>query len=174
MYRLSPTLYPVLPSQYWSPSSPPAHVTQPLSSVVFHRPKRITCIDACKGSPSDSSMRTCMQDGTETTRKLCLRNKEEPVPSSNYLSLLTLLLSASSVLTLAAPAAQLLFLHAVLSSVRLMFSSKNALVHFLMLSMYCILGRPLLLFPDIIPRMQVLQDYTYCFCMHVRRKPFFF
>ena len=56
---------------------------------------------------------------------------------------------------LAAPAAQLLSLHADLSSVRLTFSSKDALVHFLMLSMYCILGRPLLLFPDIIPRMQV-------------------
>ena len=54
-----------------------------------------------------------------------------------------------------AAAAQLLSLHAVLSSVRLTFSSKDALVHILMLSMYCILGRPLILFPDIIPRMQV-------------------
>ena len=43
--------------------------------------------------------------------------------------LLTLLYSAWSVLTLAAPAAQLLSLHAVLSSVSLTFSSKDALVH---------------------------------------------
>ena len=69
--------------------------------------------------------------------------------------LLTLLYSASSVLTLTAPAAQLLSPHAVLSSVSLTFSSKDDFVHFVTLSMYCILGRPLLLFPDIIPRMQV-------------------
>ena len=43
----------------------------------------------------------------------------------------------------------------VLSSVTLKFSSKDALVHFLMLSMYYILGRPLLLFPGVIPRMHV-------------------
>ena len=45
-------------------------------------------------------------------------------------------------MTLAAPAAILLLRHAILSSVILKFSSKDALVHVLMLSMYCILGRP--------------------------------
>ena len=37
--------------------------------------------------------------------------------------------------------------------VSLTFSPRDVLVHFLMLSMYCILGRSLLLFPGIIPRM---------------------
>ena len=51
--------------------------------------------------------------------------------------LLTLLYSASSVLTLPASAVQLL-----LRLRHSYFSSKDALVHFLMLSMYCILGCP--------------------------------
>ena len=74
---------------------------------------------------------------------------------------------------LAAPASQLLSLHAVLSSVRLTFSSKDALVHVLMLSMYCILGRPFFFSPTSFRECKSLQDYTYCFCMHVQRKPFF-
>ena len=53
---------------------------------------------------------------------------------------------------LAAPAPQLLLRHAVLSSVTLMVSSKDALVHFLMLSMY-FFSPP----PGIIPRMHVLK-----------------
>ena len=67
-----------------------------------------------------------------------------------------------AVLMLATTAAQLLLRHAFLSFVIHMFSSKDAFVHFLMLSMYCILGRPLLLFPGIIPRMHVLRIYVYC------------
>ena len=48
--------------------------------------------------------------------------------------------SGSSVLTLAAPAAHRLLRHAVLSSATLMCSSKDNLFHFLMLSVYDILG----------------------------------
>ena len=33
-----------------------------------------------------------MQDGTDTTRKCCIRNTEKPVPSSNYGSPLALTL----------------------------------------------------------------------------------
>ena len=52
--------------------------------------------------------------------------------------MLTLHQSASSVLTLAAPSAQLLPRHAVLSDATRMFSSKDdVIVRFLMLSMYC-------------------------------------
>ena len=76
---------------------------------------------------------------------------------------------ARSVLTLAAPAAQLLLCHAVLSSVSLTFSSKDAFVHFLILH-----GMPLLLFPSSFRECKSLLYYTYCFCMHVQRKPFFF
>ena len=77
-------------------------------------------------------------------------------------------------MTLAAPAAQLHSLHAVLYSVRLTFSSKDALVHLLMLSMYCILGRPFFFSLTSFRECKSLQDYTYCFCMHVQRKTFFF
>ena len=81
-------------------------------------------------------------------------------------SYFALLLSASSVLMLATPAAQLLLRHAVLSSVTLTFSSKDALVHFLMLS---ILGHSLLLFPGILTGMHVFTRFTHCFCMHAPR-----
>ena len=48
---------------------------------------------------------------------------------------------------LAAPGAQHLLRHAVISFATLMFSSKDALVHLLMLSMYCLLGAPSSSFP---------------------------
>ena len=49
---------------------------------------------------------------------------------------------SSDLLTLASPDAQLILRHAVLSSVTLKFSSMDALVHFLMVQIYCILEPP--------------------------------
>ena len=62
---------------------------------------------------------------------------------------------------------------AVLSSVTPMFWSKDALVHFLMLSMYFILGRPFLLFPGIIPRMHVFTSLHLLFLHACPKKAIF-
>ena len=70
------------------------------------------------------------------------------------LYLLTLLCVVSS--DCSPSSGTILLHHAVLSSVTLTFSSKDAFVHFVMLSMYCILERPPpLLFPGIVQRLHV-------------------
>ena len=77
----------------------------------------------------------------------------------DILYLLTLVGGVSS--DVSRSSAQLLLCHDVRSSVSLTFSSKDALVHFLVLSMYCILVHPLLLFPDIIPRMHIIFFHSF-------------
>ena len=66
------------------------------------------------------------------------------------------------------------FTSCCLSSVSLTSTPRDAFVHFLILSINCILGRPRLLFQASFRECMSLLDYTYYFGMGVQRKPFFF